>query len=124
MAGEQAPVVIVEDELDVLDVLREALEYEGYRVMPFTHPDQVHATAAAIDPAAFLIDIMLPRLSGIELAEALRRERFPRTPMIALSASALMLDLARQSGLFNDCIAKPFDIEELVRTLGRLSQKV
>ena len=56
---------------------------------------------------------MLPGMSGIEVAGQLRTRGFT-TPIIGISASRLMLEVATGSGLFDDIVYKPFDLHELV----------
>jgi CheY-like chemotaxis protein len=65
-------------------------------------------------PDLILVDIMLPKSSGIEVADKLWMNGFGTTPMIALSASSVMVDLARQSPFFDVVLRKPFDMEELL----------
>jgi CheY-like chemotaxis protein len=72
-----------------------------------------------IEPALFLVDIMLPDVSGVQLASDLRRSGFPATPMVAMSASPFIVDTARQSSVFQEVLAKPFDFEELLTAIHR-----
>jgi DNA-binding response OmpR family regulator len=65
-------------------------------------------------PGLFLLDLMLPGTSGIDVAEELRADSAPETPIVAMSASSEMLRRARDSRLFTDSLAKPFDLDDLV----------
>jgi CheY-like chemotaxis protein len=76
---------------------------------------------AAVSPALFLVDVMLPGMSGIELAEQLRAGGFARTPMIAMSASPGMLRAAAESRLFQEILPKPFDLTTLLDCVGRFA---
>jgi CheY-like chemotaxis protein len=107
-------VVVVDDEPDILDVVRDILEMEGFHVVAVARPEAAEHAAQAETPAVFLMDIMMPSMSGIELARSLREGGFPETPMIAMSASPAMCEAAARSGVFEHAIAKPFDISTLI----------
>jgi DNA-binding response OmpR family regulator len=116
----QQLVVVVEDEADILQLLTDVLEAEGYRAVGVDRPSLVLSVARQEKPDLFVIDLMLPEISGIELAQELREQSFSRTPMIAMSASTLMVNVARQSGFFRATVAKPFDFDELMGQVARL----
>jgi CheY-like chemotaxis protein len=112
-------IVVIDDEPDVLDVLCDVLELEGFSVLCLDRPQEAEALRAGANPCLFLIDIMLPEISGIELARGLRADGFPRTPMIAISASETMIASARRTGLFQEALSKPFDLDQLVDAVER-----
>jgi CheY-like chemotaxis protein len=70
-------------------------------------------------PDLFLVDIMLPRITGIDLAGLLNENGFAQTPKIAMSASRERLEDAKRSGLFELTLEKPFDMRELLSVLGK-----
>jgi DNA-binding response OmpR family regulator len=107
-------VALVEDDGDISELMREVLEIDGFEVVMFSEPDPPKIAALEPAPALFLIDIMLPGMNGVELAERLRRCAYPDTPMIAMSASRLMLERASESGLFQEIMAKPFNLSTLL----------
>jgi CheY-like chemotaxis protein len=110
-------VVVIEDDLDVLQLLRDVLGSSGFSFVGLSDPKQIHGMAPSVRPAAFLVDLMLPGKSGIELAQELRDAGYGDTPMIAISSSRLMLRTAAKSALFRATLAKPFDVTEVVDTL-------
>ena len=110
----KGPIVVVEDEVGVRELLRDLLEMEGFSVLDASDPARVEEIDFDLQPELFLIDVMLPGMSGIELAEQLRRSAFPSTPMIAMSASWVMVKAAAESGLFQESLEKPFDIVRLL----------
>lgn len=112
-------IIVLEDEREIRGLLYDVLDKHGYQVINLLEPWTVTEIAASFEPSLFLIDIMLPHMSGIELAAQLRAGGFARTPMIALSASRLMVKMAVESRLFQDVIYKPFDIDLLVKTIER-----
>lgn len=107
-------VAVVEDDADILDLVREVLEVDGFQVAMFDAPDILRMVEMEPAPAVFLIDLMLPGMTGVELAANLRASAFPTTPMIAMSASRLMLEMASASELFQHTIAKPFNLSTLL----------
>lgn len=112
-------IVIIDDELGILATLGELLEDEGFSVRCLSRPDQLRTATAGIDPDLFLIDMMMPGASGIEVAEELRAVHFSETPMIAMSASLLMVRIAEECGLFREAISKPFDLDDVLEAVER-----
>lgn len=120
--GEAVPlcIAVVEDETPVLELLRDVLESEGFSVLPFDHPDLLERHLESdLRPDLFLIDIMLPGSTGIELAGILRQRGFAHTPMVAMSASKAMTAFAARSGLFRETLYKPFDLFDLLTCVNR-----
>jgi CheY-like chemotaxis protein len=120
MAARAGTVVVIDDEADLREVLCSLLSDEGYQVRCLGHPDQAVALEADRQlPDLFVLDLMLPAMDGITLARRLRDDGFPRTPMLAISASPLMLRRAAESHVFEDVVSKPFDVETLLSTVDR-----
>jgi CheY-like chemotaxis protein len=115
----KGPIVVIEDEIGVRELLRDLLEMEGFSVLDTGDPARVEHIDFNLPPRLFLIDVMLPGMSGIELAERLRRSDFPSTPMIAMSASWVMVRAAAESGLFQEALEKPFDVGRLLECIER-----
>jgi len=107
-------ILVVEDERDIRDMLCELFEEEGYRVTCVNHWAQMMPINEAYRPDLLFVDLMLPGVSGIELARRLREDGLPDTPMVAMSASPDMLRSAAHSKLFQETLPKPFDIERLL----------
>lgn len=88
-------------------------------MLPFGHSVSVFNLRETVEaPDLFLIDIMLPEMDGITLARRIQDEGFTSTPMIAMSASVLMRQVAEASGLFEHTLSKPFDITEFLQTIA------
>lgn len=109
-------VLIVEDETDLVTLLRYNLEKEGYRVATAADGEEALLIAAEQPPNLVLLDWMLPLMSGIEVCRQLRRG--PRTrdvPIIMLTARGEEADRVRglNSGA-DDYVAKPFSPTELL----------
>jgi CheY-like chemotaxis protein len=108
-------IVVVDDEPELRILMSTVLEDEGYRVVSFSHPVPVTLLQESDEhPDLFLIDIMLPDMTGIELAQRLASEGFSETPKIAMSASRQCVSDARASRLFDAALEKPFEIDDLL----------
>jgi len=109
-----ADILVVEDEPEMQFVLRENLEFEGYRVTTTETGEGALAELAKRQYALMILDIMLPGMSGYEVCREVRA-RGLRTPMIALTARSAESD--RVTGLdmgADDYVTKPFGVRELL----------
>jgi two-component system, OmpR family, response regulator len=106
-------VLLVEDDVDVVRVVRAYLEREGFAVQVESDGESGLRRALADPPALVLLDWMLPRLSGLDVLRRLRQTQ--ATPVILLTARNDELD--RVIGLelgADDYVVKPFSPRELV----------
>jgi CheY-like chemotaxis protein len=116
-------VVVVDDEPDILDLLCSLLEDEGYAVVCLRHPVLTDDLAEVEPtPRLFMLDIMLPSMSGMHLARKLRQDGYGGTPMIAMSASSSVLHAMEQSALFQHVLGKPFDLDAVLHAVQHLGQ--
>src|SRR5439155_14586966 len=115
--GRSARIVVLEDEPRVLEGACEALNLLGYQALGYDHPDRLDELCESVD--LFVLDLGLPRRTGVQMAEMFRSTGYPRTPMIAIADSITMAESARESGLFQAVLLKPFLPEELLRLVGR-----
>jgi two-component system phosphate regulon response regulator PhoB len=109
-------VLIVEDEADLVTLLKYNLEKEGFRTISAGDGEEALLLAAEQVPNLVLLDWMLPLMSGLEVCRQMRRN--PKTrdiPIIMLTARGEEADKVRglNSGA-DDYIAKPFSPTELV----------
>lgn len=107
-------ILIIEDEKKLTDILTRALKSERYSVDVAYDGEEGLEKALKNNYALILLDIMLPKKSGLEVCHELRA-RYIHTPVIMLTARAVEND--RVSGLdmgADDYITKPFGIEELL----------
>ena len=109
-------VLVVDDEPDIREVMRFALENAEFRVAEAGHADEARKFLSSENPDLILLDWMLPGRSGLELAQQLKQN--PKTrgvPIIMISARGEEED--RVKGLdtgADDYIAKPFSPREMV----------
>jgi CheY-like chemotaxis protein len=113
-------VLVVEDDPNVLQLLEEVIYSEGHVPIGVSHPSGALESARRHRPSLVLVDIMLPGRSGIDVAQELRDHGFKHTPMVAMSASNIMRELAMHTDLFQASIGKPFDIDRFCELVQRL----
>ncbi|MGI8828073.1 MAG: response regulator [Chloroflexota bacterium] len=113
-------IVVVEDDAGVLQLLQDIFGDEGYEFVDVRGPEAALEAAFERKPDLFLIDVMLPKQSGIEVADKLWLNGFSDVPMVAISASSIMRDLARHTSLFQAVVNKPFDLTEFTELVDRL----
>jgi len=109
-------IVVVEDEEDILELLRYHLAREGYNVTPAANGEQALKIISQKIPALVLLDLMLPGLNGLELCRSLKQD--PRTaaiPIMMVTAKNEESDviLGLELGA-DDYIMKPFSMKVLV----------
>ncbi|MDE3135794.1 MAG: response regulator transcription factor [Acidobacteriota bacterium] len=107
-------ILIVEDEPNMVAGLRDNFEFEGYLVM--TAADGVEGLARALkdSPDLVLLDVMMPRMSGLDVCKEIKALR-PAIPVIMLTARGQEIDkvLGLEIGA-DDYVTKPFSIRELL----------
>jgi CheY-like chemotaxis protein len=114
-------VLVVDDDPDILEFVRMALEEEGYSVITAVGGGAI-ALALERQPAVVLLDIMMPGMDGIEVSRRLRAD--PHTaamPIIAMSASD-RLRKAETLMSANDTLPKPFSLARLCEKVAHWAQ--
>lgn len=107
-------ILVVEDEQPIAQFIQQGLEAEGYAVTVAPDGDTGLAHALSGDFALVLLDVLLPRLGGLEVLKRIRAER-PELPVILLTALGETEDKVEGLDLgANDYLAKPFAFEELL----------
>jgi two-component system response regulator MprA len=117
-------VLVVDDERAVRDSLRRALELEGYDVeLAADGEEALGRLAQNGEPDAVVLDILMPRMDGLEVCRRLRREGH-RLPVLMLTARDEVEN--RVAGLdagADDYVTKPFALEELLARLRALLRR-
>jgi diguanylate cyclase (GGDEF)-like protein len=116
-------ILVVDDDPDIARFVEVNLRSAGYEVAVASDGEQALQKAAELRPDLVLLDVMMPRIDGFEVAQRLRRNpQTANTSIIMLTAKALSTDkvLGLTAGA-DDYIIKPFDpIELLARVKGTL----
>ena len=108
-----AKILIVEDEKQMADFISLELEHEGYDVDLCYDGEQGYENAMKTNYDIILLDIMIPKINGMEVCRRLRTKQ--NTPIIMLTAKGDITD--KVNGLdigADDYLTKPFEIEELL----------
>jgi len=119
-------VLIVEDEADLVELLRYNLERAGFAVVTAGDGEEALTAAAESAPDLVLLDWMLPLMSGIEVCRQLRRQAATaNVPIIMLTARGEEGDRVRglDAGA-DDYIAKPFSPTELVARVRAVLRRI
>ncbi|GAA1744593.1 response regulator transcription factor [Aeromicrobium alkaliterrae] len=116
-------ILVVDDDRAVRDSIRRSLEFNGYTVEVATDGVEALARTPQVQPDAIVMDVMMPRLDGLETTRALRSAGND-VPIIVLTARDAVTD--RVDGLdagADDYLTKPFALEELLARLRALLRR-
>ena len=112
---EHKKILIIDDERDLCDILLFNLTAAGYRAeVAYSAEETLHYQLADFD--LLLLDVMMPGMSGFELAERLKsNEQTAHIPIIFLTAKDTEGDMLRGFGLgADDYVSKPFSVREVL----------
>jgi phosphate regulon transcriptional regulator PhoB len=118
-------VLIIEDDKDIVELVRYNLAHEGFQVSAVSDGASGLAQAKKTPPDVLLLDLMLPKLSGLEICKEIRRDvSLNRLPILMLTARGEEAD--RVVGLemgADDYVTKPFSPRELVARVKALLRR-
>src|ERR1700745_1834420 len=110
-------LLIVEDEVRMADLLRKGLTEEGHTVTGASDGAEGLALGRDYEFDVIILDVMMPKLSGYDLAKRLRSQRV-QTPILMLTAKDSVPDIIHGLDLgADDYMTKPFSFAELVARL-------
>ena len=108
-------IVIVEDDESIREMLRYYFRSVGYEVGCFDSGEAYFREGGDLDPALFILDIMLPGMDGLEILRRLRAgPKYAEVPVLMLTARTSEIDKVKglETGA-DDYVVKPFGIMEL-----------
>lgn len=109
-------VLVVDDEADILELIRYNLQKEGYSVRTVRTGEEALRETARLRPDVVILDLMLPGVDGLDVCKALKREeKTLAIPVVMLTAKTEDIDIV--SGLelgADDYITKPFSPKVLI----------
>src|SRR5438552_4859464 len=113
-ASKKPRILIIEDEPAMVAGLRDNFEYEGYEVISAGDGVEGLDRALADNPDLVVLDVMMPRMSGLDVCKQLKVKR-PSLPIIMLTARGQEIDkvVGLELGA-DDYVTKPFSIRELL----------
>lgn len=107
-------ILVVDDEYDLLQAVKGLLEDEGFQVIAKSNGREALAYLETDTADLVLLDVMMPHLTGFEVAEIIRQNRrFDSTPVVIMSAAAAPTTPA-PSGQWQAFLRKPFSAEALL----------
>lgn len=118
-------VLVVDDSAVIRELIKVNLELEGIEVVTCVDGEEAVRAARELRPDVITMDVVMPRLNGLDAAERIRSE--PETgdiPIVVVTARAGQADLdrARDIGV-EGYLTKPFEPAELVALVGRLARQ-
>jgi two-component system, OmpR family, phosphate regulon response regulator PhoB len=114
-------VLIVDDEKDVLDLAQEILEAEGHTVLSTPDGMAVPRLVSSFQPDLILLDVVLPKTSGLDILRGLRRDKQTRhIKVILFTALGTEVDIMLEKpDKADDYILKPFKNKELIEKVAK-----
>ncbi len=115
-------VLVVDDDEFIRQLIGINLELDGFEVHQAADGEQALAQAVSIHPDVVVLDVMMPRIDGIEVARRLRSEPSTRDiRLVLVSARAQAIDVQRGADTGVDAyITKPFEPDHLVSVVRGL----
>jgi DNA-binding NtrC family response regulator len=113
----EQPVLVVDDDPYILDVVSAILTNEGYEVMGAANGAEAFRSISKARPCVVLLDMVMPVLDGWEFIE-LSKTSGLNLPIVIMTASKNAATLASEVGAA-DYLGKPFDLDELSTKVAR-----
>ena len=115
-------VLVVDDDPAIRGLVADALRDEGYAVDLAAHGREALDAMRARRPATVVLDLMMPVMDGFSFMEACHSEQLcDNVPIVVISAAHDALRRIDEIPV-HACVAKPFDLDELIRTIHRLAR--
>jgi DNA-binding response OmpR family regulator len=123
MAPAKKTILVVDDEPHIVMGLRDALEFEGFRVIAASKGREAITLARSEGPDAIILDLMLPDVNGYAVCEELRRIN-ALVPIVMLTARSQEPDKIRglDAGA-DDYVTKPFGVNELIARMRAIFRR-
>ncbi|QPH40693.1 response regulator transcription factor [Pedobacter endophyticus] len=112
-------VCVLEDDQGIREIIEFLLSEENYEVAGFSNIADFMVNARNVIPDLFLLDVMLPDGSGMDVCDLLKSSaRTENVPVLMMSAHAALSDV-KNGCKAQDFISKPFDIYDLLKRVDR-----
>lgn len=117
-------ILICDDEEHIRQFMKINLEYAGFDIVEAGTGEEALKLADEEEPSVFILDIMLPGISGYEVCDSIRK-KYPKVGIIMVSAKSQDIDkiLGLERGC-DDYIIKPFNPQELILRVKSLMRRV
>ncbi|KEQ31156.1 histidine kinase [Pedobacter antarcticus 4BY] len=108
-------ILAVDDDSDILNIIKFILEDEGYQVTTLDNGMEVQRLIANDRPDLILLDVMLGGMDGREVCKSIKNDsNFSQIPVIMISASHNLQSVVKSPGAPDSFLAKPFDMYNLI----------
>lgn len=117
MGKENLKILVVDDEKDIVDLVRSRLAREGYQVVTAFDGEEALEQVRAADPDVIILDLVMPKLNGLEVLKQLRGDPSGKwRPVIIVSANAELEAIKKCYNMEADLyLTKPATMENLVK---------
>jgi CheY-like chemotaxis protein len=119
MARRDRTILVVDDDRDILDAMRELLEREGYRVLPASDGIEATTALAAERVDLIVLDLLMPAMSGWELLEDRAGDPTDAVPVIIVSAAPSEVE---HGPMVRAILQKPFERGALLDAVARFAR--
>jgi len=119
MAAQRPRILLVDDDLDIRLLLKAVLSDEGYQVVAAGNGLEAIQEAMLEPPDLVILDLMMPEMSGTEVAARLSREGRGAPPLLVISAASDAEIVATNLGA-SRLLHKPFDLQALLDDVATL----
>jgi two-component system OmpR family response regulator len=116
-----AHLLVVDDEPNIRELLSVSLRFSGFAVSAAADGREALAAVAAHVPDLVILDVMLPDMDGLEVANRLSESR--NVPVLFLSARDTVEDKVAGLALGEDYVTKPFSLEEVVARINNVLRR-
>lgn len=123
MTNNERTVVCIEDELEMIELVKLILGRHNFRVIGAVGGQQGLDKIAEVDPDLVLLDLMMPEMDGWEVYQKMKASEHMRDiPVIVVTAKAQSIDrvLGLHIARVDDYITKPFGPQELLESVERV----
>ena len=114
-------ILIIDDDKVVLESLRRLLELHSYEALAVQEAGEAFSKAKSFNPDVILLDLLMPRLGGLEICEMLNSDKETRgIPIIVVSALDKEADIKKAYHLgVVGYITKPYDLNKLLQEINK-----
>ena len=118
--SEKKSILVIDDEADLVKILKFRLEKNGYRVATAPEGETGLRIAKEMRPDLIILDVNMPKMGGLEFYKKVSDEfGRPRFPILILTARGELKDLFRDIKA-DGFMSKPFEIDELLKKVGKI----
>ncbi|MCX7745860.1 MAG: response regulator transcription factor [Clostridia bacterium] len=123
MNQQDKKILVVDDEVKIVEVVKSYLEHHGYMVYEAYNGKEALVAFDSIAPSLVVLDLMLPDMSGEEICKTLRKKS--RVPIIMLTAKVEEEDILKGLDIgADDYITKPFSPKQLVARVAAVLRRM